>query len=66
MEYIPHILLSGVAFGATAFLVHYYARKDTPRLAYVSTFLGWFFSFILIAILPLDIHIVFALAFKHG
>lgn len=43
---------------ATVLLAIFYARKDTPYYAYATTFIGWLFGFIMVAILPLDVYIV--------
>ncbi len=60
MEYIPYILITLAALVITGLLTYYYARKDTPWIGYVATFVGWFFGFMIVALLPFDIYIVSA------
>ncbi len=58
MEYVPYVILTILTLCVAAFLVYFYARKDTPLIAYAATFIGWFFACTLIVILPYDIYIV--------
>eukprot|EP01022_Parablepharisma_sp_SALTPOND_P004386 TRINITY_DN1201_c0_g1_i1.p1 TRINITY_DN1201_c0_g1~~TRINITY_DN1201_c0_g1_i1.p1 ORF type:complete len:686 (+),score=41.23 TRINITY_DN1201_c0_g1_i1:108-2060(+) len=58
MEFVLYIILGLLSFCATGLLLYFYARKDTPWVAYIAAFAGWFSGFMLVAILPYDIYIV--------
>ena len=58
MDYVPYVILSILALIATSLITYYYARKDTSVVAYAATMIGWFFGFMLIAVLPYDIFLV--------
>jgi hypothetical protein len=58
MEFIAYLIIGLLVLAATGFLTYFYARKDTHAIAYAATYVGWFFGFMLIGILPCDIYIV--------
>jgi len=59
MEFILYIFFFLASIAATVFLLYYYAHKNTPRLAYIASFAGWFSGFMLVGVLPYDIYVVF-------
>jgi hypothetical protein len=58
MEFVAFLIVGLLVFAGTIFLLYYYARKDTPIVAILATFVGWFFGFMILGILPYDIYLV--------
>jgi hypothetical protein len=50
------IVLIFAVFGFTIWLIYKYAAKTTPYRVYVFVFIGYYFSFFIIVVLPYDVY----------
>lgn len=47
-----------LVFFFTVYLVYHYAAKRTPLYVYFFVFIGWFFAFAILVLVPYDVYLV--------